>query len=110
MSELDLCPEGSIGGCGGLLRRFFYFFIFYFRFLQKYIFDLEIYRNIPRPPRSRVAGTWPPGSRAAGAYPQKKEEKKMQTGPWEPAGTWPPRPPGCGATGLIFCNLALFAK
>jgi len=26
--------------------RFFYFFIFYFRFLQKYIFDLKIYRNI----------------------------------------------------------------
>jgi hypothetical protein len=26
---------------------FFIFFIFYFCFLQKYIFDLEIYRNIP---------------------------------------------------------------
>jgi hypothetical protein len=30
------------------------FFIFYFCFLQKYIFDLEIYRNIPRPPRCRA--------------------------------------------------------
>ena len=29
----------------------FLFFIFYFHFLEKYIFDLEIYRNIPRPPR-----------------------------------------------------------
>ena len=28
-------------------KRFFIYFIFYFRFLQKYIFDLEIYRNIP---------------------------------------------------------------
>jgi hypothetical protein len=29
--------------------RFFIFYIFYFRFLQKYIFVFEIYRNIPRP-------------------------------------------------------------
>ena len=53
-------PSGAVG-----LARFFYFYIFCFRFLQKYIFDLEIYRNIPRPP----------GSRAVGAYPQKKEKK-----------------------------------
>ena len=39
-------------------QRFFYFYIFYFRFLQKYIFDLEIYRNIPRPPGSGVAGAF----------------------------------------------------
>ena len=52
-------------------QRFFYFFIFYFHFLQKYIFDMEIYRNIPRPPHCRAAGTWPPGCRAAGAYPKK---------------------------------------
>jgi len=32
---------------GAGVGRFFYFYIFYFRFLQKYIFDLEIYRNIP---------------------------------------------------------------
>ena len=36
---------------------------------------MEIYRNIPPPPRCRAAGTWPPGSRAAGAYRQKKTKK-----------------------------------
>jgi len=56
------------------------FFIFYFYFLQKYIFDLEIYRNIPRLPGSGAAGTWPPGSWAAGANLQKKYNKKLQTG------------------------------
>ena len=49
----------------------FYFYIFHFRFLQKYIFIFEIYRNIPRPPRCRAAGTWPPGSGAAGAFLKK---------------------------------------
>ena len=38
------------------LHAVFYFYIFQFRFLQKYIFVFEIYRNIP----SRAAGTWPP--------------------------------------------------
>ena len=43
----------NIHGTSGFMSwelgpRFFYFYIFYFRFLQKYIFDLEIYRNIPR--------------------------------------------------------------
>ena len=57
------------------LMRFFYFYIFYFRFLQKYIFDLEIYRNIPGRPVSA-----------------KKEENKLQIGPWG-------RSPGCGAAG-----------
>jgi len=46
-----------------LAQRFFYFFIFLFRFLQKYIFILEIYRNIPgRPDAGRPA----PGRPAAG--------------------------------------------
>ena len=49
----------------------FYFYIFYFRILQKYIFVFEIYMNIPRPPRCRAAGTWPAGSRTAGAYLKK---------------------------------------
>ena len=58
--QLDLrAAHGSSNSTG----RFFYFYIFYFHFLQKYIFNLEIYRNIPRPP-----GTWPPGSGAAGVY------------------------------------------
>jgi len=45
-----------VDGTGGAARerlrparvgRFIYFFIFYFRFLQKYIFVFEIYWNIP---------------------------------------------------------------
>ena len=39
---------------------------------------MKIYRNIPRPPRCRAAGTWPPGSRAAGAFPQKKDKKNCR--------------------------------
>ena len=38
---------------------------------------MEIYRNIPRPPRCRAAGTWPPVRRAAGANLQKKRENKI---------------------------------
>ena len=70
---------GPTGPCWGG------FFIFYFCFLQKYIFKLGIYRNIPRPPCCRAAGTWPPGCRAAGANLQKKEETKLQPDAWEPA-------------------------
>jgi len=94
------------------MQRFFYFFIF-FRFLQKYIFDLEIYRNIPRPPHCRAAGTWPPGSGAAGAFLKKKSRRKLRVGPWGPVARQRggrPWPPGCGATGRNFCNLSLFAK
>ena len=61
------------------------FFIFYFCFLQKYIFDMEIYRNIPRPSSCQAAGTWPPGSRAAGAYLQKKSTKIYAEVPGGPA-------------------------
>ena len=50
----------------------FYFYIFYFCFLQKYIFDLEIYRNIPRPPRCR----------AAGAFLKKISWRKLRADPW----------------------------
>ena len=77
----------------GCLSWFFYFFIFYFRFLQKYIFNLEIYRNIPRPP----------GSGAAGAFVQKFLRKKLRAGPWGPVARQrdgrPPKPPGSGAAG-----------
>ena len=38
---------------------------------------MKIYRNIPRQPRCRAAGTWPPGCRAAGAYLQKKRGKQI---------------------------------
>ena len=47
------------------------FFILYFLFLfftKKYIFNLENYRNIPRPPSCRAAATWSPRCRAAGTY------------------------------------------
>ena len=94
--------EGPYGRARCL--RFFNFYIFYFHFLQKYIFDMEIYRNIPRPPRCR----------AAGANLQKKEENKLRTGPWEPAarqpGGRPPRPLGCGAAGLFFLQLSPFRE
>ena len=53
-------------------RAVFYFYIFYFRFLQKYIFDLEIYRNIP------------PGSAAVGAFLKKNSRRKLRAGPWGP--------------------------
>ena len=62
--------------------RGFFIFIFFIFVFYKNIFDLEIYMNIPRPPRCRAAGTWPPGSRAAGAYLQKKVDKKLRRGPW----------------------------
>ena len=88
-----------------LLRAVFFIFLFFiFVFYKKYIFDLEIYRNIPRPP----------GSGAAGAFLKKISRSKLRAGPWGPVarqrGGRPPRPLGCGATGRNFCNLALFAK
>ena len=76
-----------------LPMRFFYFFIFQFRFLQKYIFVFEIYKNIPRPPRCR----------AAGAFLQKVSGKICARAPGGPVarqrGGRPPRPPGSGAAG-----------
>jgi len=56
------------------ISRGFLFFLFFSRFLQKYIFDMEIYRNIPRPP----------GCRAAGAYLKKRgkqiADRSLETG------------------------------
>ena len=54
--------------------RFFYFYIFYFRFLQKYIFDLEIYRNILRQRGDRDLAARQPGGRV---YPEKKRRQKI---------------------------------
>ena len=69
---------------------------FYFHFLQKYIFDLEIYRNIPRPPRYRAAGR-------QCLICKKKSTKNCAEVPRGPAarqqGGQPSRPPGRGAAG-----------
>ena len=54
---------------------------------------MEIYRNIPRLPRCRAAGTWPPGCRAAGANLQKKKKQNCSQVPRN-------RPPGSRAAGL----------
>ena len=54
----------------------FYFYIFQFYFLQKYIFVFEIYRNIARPPRCRAARSRPPSSGAAGVYSCKFRKQK----------------------------------
>ena len=81
---------------------FFIFFIFYFRFLQKYIFILKIYRNIPPPPRCWAAGIWSPRCGAAGAFLQKFSWRICTEAPRGPVsrqrGGRPPRPPGSGAT------------
>ena len=70
----------------------------FFRFLQKYIFDLEIYKNIPRQGRPG------PGRPATGRQElicKKKSTKNCAEVPGEPAarqrggGPWPP---ACGAT------------
>jgi len=57
------CAQIQIGPLRLFLGQFFYFYILYFCFLQKYIFDLEIYKNIPRRP---AAGRPGPGRPAAG--------------------------------------------
>ena len=66
----------------GSIQAVFYFYIFQFCFLQKYIFVFEIYRNIPRPPRCRTAGTWPPRCRAAGVFSAKLFVENLRPGPW----------------------------
>jgi len=72
------------------MQRFFYFYIFYFCFLQKYIFDLEIYRNIPRLSGGRDLAARQPGGRGLSA--KKKTTKNCS----QVRGN---RPPGSGAAG-----------
>ena len=48
---LGLCDASTQKSCG-----FFIFIFFYFRFLQKYIFDLEIYKSIPGRPAAGRPG------------------------------------------------------
>ena len=89
--------------CPQTQARFFYFFIFYFRFLQKYIFVFKIYKNIPRPPRCRTTGTRSPRCGAAEAFLQKICEifcRKTSGG----SGGRPPRPPGSRAAGVYSCK------
>ena len=100
----------------------FYFFIFRFCFLQKYIFIFEIYRNILRPPRCRAAGTWSPRCGAAKAFVQKLLRKYLRTGPWGPAarlqGDRPPwyaqsRAPSCArcsCSAALPSSLASYSK
>ena len=93
-----------------------YFYIFYFRFLQKYIFVFEIYMNI----RPAVAAR----QRGGRVLSAKKVDKKLRRGPWRtgrPAAGRPalqatrqrsgvPWPPACGAPGpqpYIRCWLSL---
>ena len=52
--------DAMVSGLAPLRRGFF---IFYFRFLQKYIFTFEIYMNIPGRPAARRPG---PGRPVAG--------------------------------------------
>ena len=69
----------------------FIFFIFYFYFLQKYIFDLEIYRNILRPLRCRTLAARQQGG--MGVFEIKFRKKNyahvLEAGP-RPAGRWRP--------------------
>ena len=79
---------GGACGCEGAVRGgFFYFYIFYFRFLQKYIFVFEIYRNI--------SGRPGPGRSAAG------RQKFLCKNFYENICTQDPggRSPGSGAAG-----------
>ena len=61
---------------------------------------MEIYRNIPRPPRCRAAGTWPPDCRAAGANLQKKRKTNCgQVSANRPPGSQAAGPQGRPAAG-----------
>ena len=55
---------------------FFYFYIFYFNFLQKYIFDLEIYRSILGHPAAGLPGSGRPAAGRQGLE-RKKIRKKI---------------------------------
>ena len=83
-----------------LPRGFFIFIFFYFRFLQKYISDLEIYRNIPRQlggkglsekkRRKKIFRQVPGAGRPAAGRPAPQAAQQRGGRPW---------PPGCRATG-----------
>ena len=77
--------------------RFFYFFIFYFHFLQKYIIVFKIYRNIPRPPRVALLrggrkflqkSPWRTGRPTAGRPARGRQKSPWRTG--RPAAGRPP--------------------
>ena len=76
------------------------FLFFIFIFYKKYIFDLEIYRNIPRPPRCRDLAARQRGGRGFCAKPFAQIIARRSLGPVaRQRGGRPPGPPGCGATG-----------
>ena len=84
-------------------RAVFLFLYFLFPFFTKIYFRFEnLQKYTPSAPLP-AAGTWPPGCRAAGTWTQKKEEEKLQTGPWGRSpgsgAAVPPWPPGSWAAG-----------
>jgi len=70
-------------------RRFFHFYIFQNRFLQKYIFGFTIYRFVPLPPGRGAAAPLPGGM---GLYAIKISVLSQQTPPNIKAEV-PPGPP-----------------
>ena len=78
----------------------FLFLYFYFCFLQKYIFDLEIYRNIPGRPDAGRPGPGRPAARRQGLERKKKKKKNCRQvpGAGRPA-AGRPAPPGRPAAG-----------
>ena len=92
-------PTRVVGGAG----RFFYSYIFYFRFLQKIYFRFGNLQKYTPAARLPAAGTWTPGRGTVGFFVKKISRRKLCPGPWRPVawqpGGRPPRPPGSRAAG-----------
>ena len=103
---------------------FFYFFIFYFRFLQKIYFrfgNLQEYTPAAPLPGGRDLAARQRGGMGICEKNFREKIARRSLGAGRPAAGRPasqaawqrggqPWPPGYGATGRNFCNLALFAK
>ena len=103
---------GWISGGGGAAVFLFLYFIFMFFTKIYYQFgNLQKYTPaVPLPAGRDLAARQPGGRGLSGKKRQQKiADRSLETG--RPAAGRPaPRPPGSGAGGLIFCNLAFFAK